>query len=144
MRTSDQNKLSGDEYMQLLLKRQSQWLASNPPATRGRLTSLPPLLEWFIRDGDEDLVELPTPTPKPAPNPRTYRSAASLRTDRDRLIAQRDAITTGGHQDPAMCTLGGRRRWEKLDRDIATVAELNRRIDALNGRIASADAREQR
>lgn len=144
MSSTDQAKLTGDEYVQLLLHRQSEWLAANPPNTRGRLTSLPPLLEWFIRDGDEDLVELPQPAPKPAPRPRTYRSAESLRADRDQLTARRDRIIFGGHDDPAACNINTRARWKQLDRDIAAVAALSRRIQRLDHRIVAAEHREQR
>jgi hypothetical protein len=132
-------KLTGDQYMDLLLERQTHWRASHPHDPR-----YPPLLEWFIQAGDEDLVELPAPSPRPQPQPRRYRSAESLRAERDRLIARRDEITTGGHQDPAMCNLGGRRRWDQLDRDIEKVARLTKRVDTLGWRIAAAESREQR
>jgi hypothetical protein len=102
------------------------------------------MLEWFIQAGDEDLVELPAPSPRPQPQPRRYRSTESLRAERDRLIARRDEITTGAHQDPAMCNLGGRRRWDQLERDIQKVARLTKRIDTLGWRIAAAESREQR
>jgi hypothetical protein len=43
-----------------------------------------------------------------------------------------------------MCNLGGRRRWDQLDRDIEKVARLTKRIDTLGWRIAAAESREQR
>ncbi|MFL0243543.1 hypothetical protein [Mycobacterium sp. SMC-17] len=137
-------KMTGDAYMELLVQRQNAWIAAHPPR-EGLVTWLQPLLTWFIQPGDEDLVELPEDPPaKPAPTPRTYRSAASLRTERDRLIARRDAIMFDGPADRAAANVATRARWKKLDRDIAAVARLSRRITHLDYRIADADARERR
>ncbi len=136
-------KLTPDAYMELLVQRQNDWLKDNPPRSRGRLTSLPPLLEWFVRPGDEHLVELPEPPAKPKPQPRTYRSAASLRTERDALIKRRDAIIFDGPADRAAANVSTPSRWKKLDRDITKVVRLSNRINALGYRIADADHRER-
>lgn len=47
-------KMTGDEYMALLLERQAAHMAEHPPNP----SWLRPLLEWFIEDGDEKLVDL--------------------------------------------------------------------------------------
>lgn len=44
--------LTGDQYIELLLKRQAEWVESNPKKYR-----YPPLLEWFVRDGDEEIFD---------------------------------------------------------------------------------------
>ena len=47
-------KLTGEQYIELLLARQAEWLAApGRPDYR-----YPPLLEWFVRAGDENLVDL--------------------------------------------------------------------------------------
>lgn len=167
-------KLTGDEYMELLVQRRAEWEAAHRqdaeaeierikrefPGANPRLKSgwepPPALLEWFVRPGDEDLVDLPEskPAPKRTPKPRTYQSAASLREERDRLVSQRSAIVGGGG-DMAEVNLSpssrsraarnaGRRRFAKLDRDLERYTALSRRIDSLNFRIARAEAREER
>lgn len=82
--------MNGDDYMELLLERREQYYAQHGQPTPG----FPALPEWFIRPGDENLVELPAPPapPKPQRRPRTYRTAQSLTEQRDRLIAARDHI----------------------------------------------------
>ena len=45
-------RLTGEQYIAVLLQRQTDWVAAHP----GR--RYPPLLEWFVRDGDEHLVDL--------------------------------------------------------------------------------------
>lgn len=148
--------LTGDEYMDLLLSRQAEWTAANP-SQEAFTFRRPPLLEWFVRAGDEDLVDLSSlesePQPKRKPKPRVYRSAASLRDERDRVQAQMDAITRDDNGDMAVVNLSpysrsraarraGVRRFEKLDRDLQRFTQLKRRLDRLDSRIAAAEARE--
>lgn len=94
-------KLTGDEYMQLLTQRMNAFMeeqqrkadaaaTGNQPA---RLPLLPPLLEWFIRPGDEDLVELPEPPAKPKPQPRYYRPASYWRERITRLETQMATVS---------------------------------------------------
>jgi hypothetical protein len=45
-------RLNGEQYVAVLLERQAEWVAAHP----GR--RYPPLLEWFVREGDEHLVDL--------------------------------------------------------------------------------------
>lgn len=169
--------MTGEEYMQLLEQRRAEWEAAHPAreAAEAEIERIkrefpganptlkpgwgPPvaLLEWFVRPGDEDLVDLPEKQPAPSrtPKPRVYRSAASLIAERDQLQVQRDAIVADDGGDLAETNLSpssrsraarsaGRRRFAKLDRDLERVAKLNRRIDSLNSRIARAVAREDR
>lgn len=142
-----------DEYMKILVRRQEAWLAAHPRASR----TFPPLCEWFIRSEDERWIILPKsePAPKKERKPRVYRSAESLREERDKVQAKRDAIADAGPYDPAFVNLSpyardkaaaraGRRRFEKMDRDLQRYAELSNRLDALNFRIRTAEARERK
>lgn len=169
-------KLTGAEYMDLLEQRRAAWEAAHPvrveaaierikrdfpganPQIKPNWTGPVALLEWFVEPGDEDLVDLPEckATPKRQPKPRVYRSAASLREERDRLVSRRDAIVgVDDDGDMAIVNLSpssrskaartaGRRRFAKLDRDLERYASLNRRIQALHSRIVNAEAREAR
>lgn len=137
--------MTGDEYMTLLLQRQDAWRAANPG------TRLPPLLEWFIRPGDEDRFTPPKPTPrapKPPTRPRVYRTAASLTAERDHLQQQADALTGTPINDRAAaggCGIGIRqaaRVQTQQDNQLRRYAALLRRIDSLNQRIRRAQARE--
>lgn len=146
--------ISGEEYIELLLARQAAWMSRNP-LRKTRLPSLPPLLEWFIREGDENFVRLPEKptTPKRERTPRQYRSAVSLREERDRVQAQMDRITSDGCDDPASVNISpsarsraaaraGRARFAKLDRDLERYTALRKRLDRLDFRIVTAEARE--
>lgn len=44
--------LTGNQYMDLLLERQRAWIAEHDER------NFPPLLHWFVRDGDEKLVDI--------------------------------------------------------------------------------------
>lgn len=131
-------KLTGDQYMELLVNRMKQWQAEHPSSD----PTCPPLLAWFIRDGDEHIVELPEPKNRPKPTPRTYRSAASLRAERDKLVARSEALFYDGPCDRAAANVSTRSRWKRLDRDITKGAALAKRIQNLDYRIADAEARE--
>jgi hypothetical protein len=54
-------RLTGEQYIAVLLGRQADYVATHP----GR--RYPPLLEWFVRDGDEDLVDLSAEDIPPEP-----------------------------------------------------------------------------
>lgn len=64
--------------MELLVERQRTYTEDARRRRRpdARLELLPPLLTWFVRDGDEDLVEMPEPPEKPRPKLRYYRPAS--------------------------------------------------------------------
>lgn len=140
--------MTGDEYMALLVERQEDHMREHPPARPW----LKPLLDWFIRPGDEDVFTPPAvePQPKRVTTPRTYRSAASLRDERDRLTAQaaplvtpllNDRAAAGGQ---ALGQKGTARIQKREDARLQRYVALDRRIRALDARIASAEARERR
>lgn len=83
-----------DEYMEVLKQRSDEWLAAQPdPGPRLRF---PPLLEWFVRDGDDAMVELPAarePQRKPSPSPRHYRPASHWRERIANLEARMQAVS---------------------------------------------------
>lgn len=176
--------LDGEEYMELLEYRRAEWEAAHPareaaeaqiaqikaefpdanPQIKPKLPPLRPLLEWFILPGDEDLVDMaaleravaPEPAPKRTPRPRVYRSAASLREERDRVQARMDAVAGRGDcGDVAAINISpssskpriaaaGRRRFAQMDRDLEQYGQLAKRLASLNSRIASAEYREVR
>jgi hypothetical protein len=144
----------GDEYVRtILVARQEAWLTANPAA---RDRGFPPLLEWFIQPEDERFVQLPEDEPKAPPlprQPRKYRSAASLREERDGIERRMNAIAGEDSTDGAIVNLSphsrsraarnaGRRRFAQMDRDLARYVQLRRRYDQLTARIAAAEARE--
>lgn len=154
--------VTGDEYIALLEKRRAAYEAAHPIDPRAPEWArrvIRPLLEWFIEEGDEEIFTPPPdpPASRPArtPRPRTYRTAASLREERDRVRAQLDALDTSSGHDPAVVNLSpssrsraaraaGRRRFASLDRDITRACRLIERLDALDAKIRRADARENR
>ncbi len=137
--------MSLDQYMTVLQQRCADFMAPRIEHAKGKpLQPYPALLEWFILPTDEQFVELPAPAPKRTPQPRHYRSSAELRAERDALIVRRDALMFDGPADRAAANVSTRARWNKLERDIAKVAQLSRRIQSLGFRISSAEARERR
>lgn len=140
--------MTGDEYIALLTERQQAHLVVHPPAKPW----LKPLLEWFIQPGDEDLFTPPTnaPEPKRPTTPRVYRTAASLRAEREDLISRRDATVPESLPDRAAVTgqgIGikrGLRYAARMDRALQKYTALDRRIRELDGRIARAESREAR
>lgn len=138
MTTQTPKKMTGDEYMDELLARQAAWMGAHPHV-KGM-----PLLEWFVRDGDENLVDLPAAAPSPTRMPRTYATAKSLRDRRDELQTTLDAMTFhDGPPDRAAANITTPGRWKSLDSQIAKGAKLAARIDKLNHRIAAAEQRER-
>lgn len=144
--------ISGDDYMQVLVQRQQAWTAANAPARSSWASA--PLLEWFVEPGDEQFVQLPEPTRRPDPQPRMYRSAESLRAERDEVERRMNEIAGTGPTDGAAVNLSpysrsraartaGRRRFAQLDRSLEQYTKLQHRRDQLNGRLANAEAREE-
>ena len=87
-------RLTGDEYMALLQQRADEWLATHSGTIRPKF---PPLLTWFIQEGDEDLVDPafltpPEPQPRPVRRPRYYRPASYWRDEVARIEAQRASL----------------------------------------------------
>ncbi|WP_043650821.1 hypothetical protein [Cellulosimicrobium cellulans] len=154
--------MTGDEYIALLEERRAAYEADHPIDPRAPEWArrvIRPLLEWFVEEGDEEIFTPPPapPASRPArtPRPRTYRTAASLREERDRLRTQLDALNTSSRPDTAVVNLSpssrsraarsaGRRRFASLDRDITRARQLIERIDALDAKIRRAEHREKR
>lgn len=146
--------MTGDQYMSVLAERQRIYEQAH--AKPGPRMRFPALLEWFIQPGEEHLVLLPEPAPaeRPAREPRTYRSAESLRQERERVAAEmtrvagigdlpdRAAANLSPHSRSRAARNAGRRRFAVMDRALETYARLNRRLAVLNGQIARAEARE--
>lgn len=86
--------LTGDQYIELLLERQAAWERENP-ATANVQPWVRPLLDWFVREGDERLVHPEVlkraPQPKRAPTPIP---AATIRAKRDRVQMRLDQAHT--------------------------------------------------
>ena len=146
-------RMTGDEYIQVLIGRQQAWMKEAKevePRLGWPAAKYPPLLEWFIRDGDEDLVDLP-PDPEPraaepkrAPRPR--RAAAAIRSDIAAVEAQMSRLGRPLSDDPAAARLSDarvlRRYHDRMDRDLAAYTRLTKRLDRLRFQLASAEARE--
>ena len=138
--------MTGDEYMTLLMERQAEYMAEHPTVKPW----MRPLLEWFIQPGDEQLFTPPPDPeqPKPISKPRVYRSAASLRAERDRLQARADRLATPILPDRAAAGGAGLgpKRTARVhaaeDRKLQQYVALTKRISALDSRIARAEARE--
>jgi hypothetical protein len=134
--------------MAVLLERQAAFVDKHPPMRPWLL----PLLESFIRDGDEALFTPPAmqPQSKRETKPRVFRSAESLRIERDRLVARRAPLLAP--LLPEMAAAGGagigRKRGDRIikreDGRLRRYVELTRRIDALNDRILRAEHRERK
>lgn len=148
-------KMTPQAYMDLLTTRKDEYLADHPARP-----GFPPLLEWFIRPGDEDLVDLDaiadadTPKPTPPRRARRYRSAAQIRADLQRVEDRLSTLNESGHltttRDRAAYTGIGIRQTPRqraahgasLDRIAAEVVRLNARRSTLRARLARATARE--
>jgi hypothetical protein len=133
-----------DQYLALLQSRRDEHEAEHPARP-----GFPALLEWFVRDGDEELFTPPAETPKPAPQPRHYRSAASLRAERDYVAALRDRVAdsaalpdVAASRGLALGARGTARHQQASDRALARHAALTARIDHLDWRIGRAERRE--
>lgn len=149
--------LTPDQYMDLLLERQAEYVAQNGPAILG----FPPLLDWFIRDGDEALVDMDAieaadavVMERPAPKPRRYRPASYWRDELDRVTARMNAISgvqRHATDDPAAYggvgisqTARQRRKYgESLDRTAAEWVRLEARRSHAVSMLRKAEARER-
>lgn len=145
--------MTGDEYMAVLLERSDVYMASFDG--KPFRPKFPPLLEWFIRPGDEALVELPAEElqPKPVRKPRQRKpvDVEALKARREQLAAKRDRIAGHDTGDRAAANLStqsrhraartaGRRRFAQMDRDLEAFTRLTKQIEQLDSRIARAGA----
>ena len=144
-------RLTGDEYMALLVERRDAYYAEHGQPRLG----FPALLEWFIRDGDEDLFTPPEPTPQPKSErkPRTYKPASHWRERLARIDAELAALDPGprhGTTDPAAYggigvrqTARQDRQWgARIDRAAERYVRLTRARNEVAGKLARAETRE--
>jgi hypothetical protein len=139
-------RMTGDEYMGVLQQRANEWVAAQ---TKPNLR-FPPLLAWFIRDGDEDLVELPEPEkqPKPKPQPRKYRPASYWREKIAQLEARMAPLTEPLINDRAAAggAALGRKRTARIqareDSRLQRYVELRKRLEHAQYMLRSTERRE--
>lgn len=144
-------RLTGDEYMALLVERRDAYYAEHGQPRLG----FPALLEWFICDGDEDLFTPPeaTPQPKPERKPRTYRPASHWRERLARIDAELAALDPGPrHGTTDRAAYGGigvrttarqDRQWgARIDRTAERYVRLTRARNEVAGKLARAERRE--
>lgn len=144
----DDQKLTLDEYMELLQSRYDEWMADNPDS--GKLKRLPPLLTWFIRAGDEERVILPATPAKKPPTKRKYRPASYWRAELDRITEQMARL--GEPLIPDRAAAGGAalghkrtRRIQALqDGRLARYVALERKRSHAESMLRSAEDRERR
>lgn len=145
-----QHRLSGDEYMALLQQRADEWLASRSTVVRPKF---PPLLTWFVREGDEDLIDpailtAPEPQPKQVRQPRYYRPASYWRERVARLEAERAALVDPLLPDRAAAggvALGPRRTariQQREDSRLRRYVELGQKLRHAERMLRSAEVRE--
>ncbi len=148
--------MSPDEYMDLLVQRREDYYAEHGQPAPG----FPALPEWFIRDGDEHLVDMDAieqanraEQPRPERKPRNYKPASHWREVLERIDARLAALDPGprhGTTDPA--AHGGigirqtprqQRAWgDRIDKTAAEHVRLTRRRAEVAARLARAEKRE--
>lgn len=149
MNTTDR-RLTGDEYMALLQQRADEWLAVHSATMRPKY---PPLLTWFVREGDEDLVDpailaAPEPQPKPARRPRYYWPASYWREQIERLEASMAVLAEPIIQDRAAAggeALGQKRTARvqaREDSRLRRYVEQQKRLEHARHMLRSAELRE--
>ncbi len=133
--------MTGDEYIAVLEQRRAE---AAPAGER-----FPALLEWFVRPGDEELFTPPEPPVRMTPpkvrmtRPRARKTRTELTAERDRLTALQAPLAEPVFPETAAAhgvALGPRRTAKAAaaqDQRLARWAHLQRRIDALNHRIAT-------
>ena len=143
-------KLTGDEYMELLLARQAEFMSQYEPRP-GAKALLAPTLETFVRAGDEDLVELPKPAPKPVPAPRRYRPAPYWRERIAALDVQMaaagDSVDLGDRAAAGGVGLGPKRaarHGKRADGALSRYTTLARRREHAEWMLHRATEREQK
>ena len=150
--------LTPDQYMDLLLERQREHEADHPPV--GWVRTLP---TWFIRDGDERLVDMAAidkanaaadRAEKRPTKPRTYRPASHWRDVVERTQKRMDAINgTQRHDTTDPAAYGGvgvrqtarqkRKHWERIDNAAAEYVRLEARLRHAKSMLRKAEGREK-
>ena len=149
-------RLSPDEYADLLAARRDAYYAEHPPRP-----GFPAMLDWFVEDGDEDLVNVaaceaatrPLEDDRPR-RARTYRPAAYWRDRLDAVDARLDAINgIRRHDTSDLAAHGGvgirqtarqtRRHGSRIDAVAAEYVRLSTQRRDLAARLARAESREE-
>ncbi|WP_068059245.1 hypothetical protein [Nocardia xishanensis] len=144
-------RMSGDEYMELLKQRSDEWMASHSTVR----PKFPPLLTWFIQDGDEDLVDpailaAPEPKPKPVRRPRYYRPASYWRDQIAEIEARMAPLTAPLINDRAAAGgvgLGPKRTARiqaREDGRLRRYVALQKQLEHAKHMLRSAEVREAR
>lgn len=139
-------RMTGDEYMAELKRRADAWADENG----GRKTGFPPLLEWFIRDEDVDLVDLPPDPeiPKRVRQPRHYRPASYWRPRVEKMRAELARLSAPILPERAAATgeaLGRSRTLKvaaQMDRRLQRYVEMEKRLRHAEHMLRSAEMRE--
>lgn len=143
--------MNPDQYMDLLVQRREEYYAEHGQPRPG----FPALLDWFIRDGDEEIFTPPEPTPQPKPErkPRTYRPATYWRDRLASIEARMEALDPGPRHDTtdsaAYGGIGVRQtarqnaQWgARIDRTAAEWVRLDQQRREVAGKLARAEKRE--
>ena len=149
-------RLSPDEYADLLVARRDAYYVDHPPRP-----GFPAMLEWFVEDGDEDLVDVaaceaatrPLEDDRPR-RARTYRPASYWRDRLAKVDARLDAINgIRRHDTGDLAAYGGigirqtarqtRRHGSRIDAAAAEYVRLSTQRRDLAARLARAETREE-
>ena len=147
--------LTPDAYMALLCERRDQWAADHP-----HRPGAPPLIEWFVRDGDDQLVDMAAiedanraTQPARTRQPRRHRPATYWRARIDRMQERLNTLTgVQRHPTTDPAVYGGvgirqtprqqRRYAARLDATAAEVVRLTSALDHARSMLTKAEARE--
>lgn len=150
--------LTPEQYMDVLLQRQAEHAAVHPP-----VLGFPPLLDWFIRDGDEHLVDMGAinrdnaahdRVEKRPTRPRHYKPASHWRDVVERTQKRMDVINgvqRHDTNDPAAYggvgvrqTVRQRRNYaERIDKAAAEHVRLDARLKHATSMLRKAEKRER-
>lgn len=140
--------LSPDEFADVLLERQTAWIAREHPSGL-RAPWVRPLLTWFIQDGDEHLVDMDQihqanraedEQAKPSQPARVSEELirARLRSNQCKLTGAEKRLTTltaSDRDDNAVINIPFAKRRGSLDRQIQQVVQVTKQISLLRHKI---------
>lgn len=148
-------RLSPDDYAALLAARRDAYNETHPPQV-----GFPALLDWFIQDGDDEIVDMAAinaanravedERPK---RPRTYRPASHWRDQLERIDARLEALTgVRAHDTDDLAAYGGigirrtarqhRRHAARIDTTAAEYVRLTDKRRDVAAKLSRAQARE--
>lgn len=154
-------RLSPDEYADLLVARRDAYYVDHPPRP-----GFPAMLDWFIEDGDEDLVDVAAVEAATRPleddrprrartyRPASYRPASYWRDRLAKVDARLDAINgIRRHDTSDLAAYGGigirqtarqtRRHGSRIDAVAAEYVRLTTQRSNLVAKLARAETREK-